>query len=34
MPRHKSLEVDDLLDFVCIEAVAARLSEFQPEADR
>lgn len=29
VPRYKSFEVDDLLDFVCIEAVAARLGELR-----
>jgi len=29
VPRYKSLEVDDLLDFVCIEAVAAHLDELR-----
>ena len=29
VPRYKSLEVDDLLDFICIEAVAARLGELR-----
>jgi len=30
VPRYKSFEVDDLLDFVCIEAVASRLDELRP----
>jgi N-acylneuraminate cytidylyltransferase/CMP-N,N'-diacetyllegionaminic acid synthase len=32
VPRYKSLEVDDLMDFVCIEAVAARLDELRADA--
>lgn len=27
MPVHKSLEVDDLVDFICIEAIAAQLNK-------
>lgn len=27
MPAHKSLEVDDLVDFICIEAIAAQLDK-------
>jgi hypothetical protein len=33
MPRHKAMEVDDLLDLVCIEAVAARLAKLSPRTD-
>jgi CMP-N,N'-diacetyllegionaminic acid synthase len=33
MPRYKSLEIDDLLDFVCVEAIAARISEFRGETE-
>ncbi len=33
MPRLKAMEVDDLLDLVCIEAVAARLAELSPRTD-
>jgi N-acylneuraminate cytidylyltransferase/CMP-N,N'-diacetyllegionaminic acid synthase len=28
-PRYKSLEVDDLVDFICIEAIATRIDEIK-----
>lgn len=31
MPAHKSLEVDDLVDFICIEAIAAQLHSIAAE---
>lgn len=32
MPRHKSLEVDDLVDFLCIEALMAHRDEIEAAA--
>lgn len=32
-PRWKSFEVDDLLDFICVEAILANRGLFQPESD-
>ena len=31
MPRYKSLEVDDFVDFICIEAIAGKLDEIARE---
>jgi len=31
VPRYKSLEVDEFVDFVCIEAIAGRLAEIRAE---